>query len=460
MSAQTRASTPAAPTRTPAPTADPRRMGDEYEVIVIGGGPAGATAATLLAADGRRVLLLERETFPRFKIGESLIPATVGVFERLGVVDELRRSAFPKKYSVQFFSGTGKPGKPFYFGETAGEEHSQTWQVLRSEFDTMMFDNARRHGVDAFQGVGVKKVLFEKGQGGDSPGRAVGVRLRLPGGEVREVASRVVVDATGQRAMLSRQLDLRTTDPNLRQAAIFTHYKGARRDEGIDEGATLILQTRDKKSWFWFIPLPGDVVSVGVVGQIEYLIRGRQGKPQAIFDEELAICPGLSPRLEGARQLMPVQVLNEFSYMARQPAGEGWVLAGDALGFLDPMYSTGVLLALRSAEMVAETVDDALGHDDPSAERLGAFAPRLMAGMSAFRKLVYAFYNPEFSFGRFLERFPEHRDEVVRILVGDVFDHDFDPFYSDLETMIDLPSEGYQAAPTQPPAEAGHPAVA
>ena len=145
---------------------------------------------------------------------------------------------------------------------------------------------------------------------------------------------------------------------------------------------------------------------------------------------------------------MPAQVLNEFSYMTRQGAGDGWVMAGDAFGFLDPMYSTGVLLALRSGEMVADTLDGALKDNDLSRGRLEAFAPRLMSGMSAFRKLVYAFYHPEFSFGRFLNAFPEHRIPVVKILVGDVFDRDFSALYRDLDSMVDLPEEGHQAGPT------------
>lgn len=411
-----------------------------YDVIVVGGGPAGAASATLLAQKGHQVLMLERDRFPRFKIGESLIPATVGVLERMGMIEKLRRSPFPEKHSVQFFSGSGNASKPFYFHETEEPEQSQTWQVLRSELDEMMFDNACEQGVHGVQEASVKEVLF------DAADRATGVRVRIDG-ETHEIGSKVVVDATGQRAMLSRQLGLRTTDPNLRQASIFTHYQGAHRDEGIDEGATLILQTSDRKGWFWFIPLPHNCASVGVVGKIDDLIKGRQGTPQEIFDEELSRCPGLLPRLEGARQLMPPKVLNEFSYMTRQGAGDGWVMAGDAFGFLDPMYSTGVLLALRSGEMVADTVHDALDAGDVSAARLNGFTPRLMAGMSAFRKLVYAFYHPDFSFGKFLGAFPEHRLAVVKILVGDVFDRDFTQFYIDLDSMVDLPSEGMQAGP-------------
>lgn len=411
-------------------------VADSYDVIVIGGGPAGSTASTLIADAGHSVLQLERETFPRFKIGESLIPETVGVLRRLGLEEKMKRSEYPEKHSVQFFSGSGRASAPFYFSET-GEGEGQTWQVLRSTFDQMLWDNACEHGVDGRQGAAVKELIFD----GDE---AKGVRASIDG-ETRDIAAKVVVDASGQRALISRQLKLRSTDPNLRQVSIFTHYKGAVRDEGIDEGATLILQTRDKKSWFWFIPLPHDVVSVGVVGSVEHLIKDRQGDPQAIFDQELELCPGLVPRVENARQLTPVQVLNEFSYMTRQGAGDGWVMAGDAFGFLDPMYSTGVLLAMRSAEMAADTVVASLDEDDTSAARLGAFQPRLLNGMSAFRKLVYAFYQPDFSFGGFLKRFPEHRLAVVRILVGDVFDHDFTGFYRDLESMIDLPTEGAQA---------------
>ncbi|MDA8016780.1 MAG: FAD-dependent oxidoreductase [Thermoanaerobaculia bacterium] len=421
----------------------PDQIRDRYDVVVVGGGPAGATAATLLAQRGRDVLLLERDVFPRFKIGESLIPAVVGTLERLGMIEKMSASNFPKKYSVQFFSGSGKSSAPFYFSETETEEQSQTWQVLRADFDTMMFDNAVEHGVDGLQGAAVRRVLFDSAEP-ETEASARGVQVEMSDGSKREIRSRVVVDATGQRAMISRQLGLRTTDPRLRQASIFTHYRGAVRDEGIDEGATLILQTRDKNSWFWFIPLPDDTASVGVVGQIDYLIQGRQGDPQKIFDEELALCPGLTPRLSEAEQLFPVRVLNEFSYMTRRPAGDGWVLAGDAFGFLDPMYSTGVLLALKSGEFVGDTVADALDADDVSGGRLGSFAPRLLEGMSAFRRLVYAFYDQEFSFGRFLKKFPHHRRDIVSILVGDVFDKDFEPLFGDLATMIDLPNEPYR----------------
>ncbi len=389
-------------------------ISQRYDVVVAGGGPAGATAATLLAQHGHRVLLAERAKRPRFKVGESLMPATWWVFERLGVLDRMRESAFPAKHSVQFFTPSGRTTAPFYFHEFDPHESSQTWQVRRSEFDRMLLDNAAEHGVDVLFGTRLREVLFE----GE---RAVGVELEPAGGGRREVASRVVVDATGQSAFLARRLGLVETEPCLRNASLFTHYAGARRDEGIDAGATLILHTGDRRAWFWFIPLPDDVVSVGVVGPVDYLVRGREGDPRTVFEQELERCPPLGERLAGARRVMPVKAIRDFSYKSRRLAGDGWVLAGDAFGFIDPIYSTGVFLALKSGEMAADAIHDALAADDPSAARLGRFEPELRAGMEALRKLVYAFYDPEFSFSEFLGRHPDCRRQLVSMLVGNVY---------------------------------------
>ncbi len=433
-----------------------------YDTIVIGGGPAGSTVATLVAQHGYRVLLLERETEPHFKIGESLIPATYWTFKRLGMLEKLRASHFPQKYSVQFYSRTGKASSPFYFFQTNPHESAVTWQVLRSEFDQMLLDNAKEKGVEVRRGVRVREVLFERD-------RAVGVVVQNVDRQAREPAptvdagnsspllkivanlretlsAPVIVDSTGQRSLIGRQLNLNTTEPNLKMASLFTHYKGGHRDEGIDEGATLILHTEEKDSWFWSIPLPYNRTSVGVVGQLDYLLQSRReanGKlnVQKIFTEELAKCAPLKHRLDGAKQLFPIQTTKDFSYRASRIAGNNWVLVGDAFGFLDPVYSTGLFLALKSGEMAADAIVEAFEKNDFSESQLGSFGPAFVKGMEAFRKLVYAFYTKEFSFAQFLSQYPEHQGGIIDILSGDVFRKDVTHIFPAMAEMCSLPPE-------------------
>ena len=429
----------------------------DYDVIVMGGGPAGATVATLVAAAGRRVTLLERLPETGFKIGESLMPETYRTFARLGLLDALYASPFPRKYSVQFYSKSGRPSAPFYFQETDPGESSITWQVPRRDFDRLLLDNARRHGVEVRQGATVREVLFDGDPREVSPAcdgasagavrgpateRAVGVAADLPGEGRRELHAKVVVDATGQSAILGRRLGLREIDPLLKKAAIFSHFEGALRDPGIDEGATLVLHTERQESWFWYIPLPHDRVSVGVVGAVEYLVGGRAGNLQQVFEEEVARCSPLVPRLAGARRVMDFLALRDFSYKSRQIAGPGWVLVGDAFGFLDPIYSSGVLLAFSSGEFAADAILGGLADGDLSAARLGAFGPRFIAGMDAMRVLVHTFYDPNFRFSKFIRRFPECRHDLIRVLRGDVFDHDFSRLFAALASTAapDLPA--------------------
>src|ERR1044071_8708814 len=207
----------------------------DHDVIVIGGGPAGSTLSTLLAQRGHTVALYEREKFPRFHIGESLIPETYWVLQRLNMLPKMQRSHFVKKYSVQFVNAAGKQSAPFYFWDNKPHECSQTWQVVRSEFDQMLLDNAREHGVNAHEGVRVVDVLFE----GD---RAVGVRIKAADGAFQDVHARVVVDASGKNGLLMNRLRLRVWDPMLNKGPIWTYWEGAYRDTGRDEGATLVIQ--------------------------------------------------------------------------------------------------------------------------------------------------------------------------------------------------------------------------
>lgn len=402
---------------------------DGYDVLVVGAGPGGCAAASVLARNGASVGLLERDAEPRFKIGESLMPQTYWTFERMGALERMKRSDFVRKHSVQFFSKAGKASTPFYFRDEVAHESAQTWQVLRSEFDQLLLEVAAEQGAACFRGATARDLMVDDG------GRVTGARVELADGSRRDVAAKVIIDASGSSNLMAKRFGLEKVDYGLRHASIFTHFRGAHRDAGIDEGATLILQTRDAASWFWYIPLAGDVVSVGVVGPVDYLIKDRSTTPEETFWEEVARCRPVEERLDGGRVCRPFGVLKDFSYRWQEMAGDGWILIGDAFSFVDPVYSSGVFLALKSGEMAADSALDALGRNDFSPGVLGSFEPRLMQGIEAVRRLVEAFYDRAFSFGGFLKAHPEHQSGVTRILIGDVFDRDFGRLFADMDEM-------------------------
>jgi flavin-dependent dehydrogenase len=401
-----------------------------YDTIVVGGGPGGSTTAALLAEHGHRVLLLEREPFPRYHIGESLIPYTWFTLTRLGVVDWLRSSACPKKYSVQFVSITGRVSQPFYFFQTIKHECSLTWQVWRGEFDAMLLDNARKKGVEVRQGVAVRDVIMD----GE---RVVGVRADVGNGKVEEIRARVVVDASGRDSMLSRRFGWKDRDEDLNKIAVWSYWKGAKRDPGLDEGATTVAYV-PQKGWFWYIPLHSDIVSVGVVGEPGYLYRDTRD-PNAIYERELKACRWIHDRVKVGEQVEPVRVTGEYSYHSRRIGGDGFCLVGDAFAFLDPLFSTGVFLALKSGEMAADTLHEVLATGRPvTAASFEDYYAKQRHAVMSFRRLVRAFYNLTFSFREFLQVYPDLHPLIVDTLVGNVF-NDLTPLFNALEEYQSRP---------------------
>jgi len=400
------------------------------EVVVIGGGPAGATTATLVAQQGRSARLYERERFPRYHVGESLIPETFWVLDRLGILPELRGGPFVEKHSVQFVSEQGRLSEPLYFADYKPHESARTWQVTRQDFDQLMLDNARRHGVDVREGMRVLDVLFEGG-------RAVGVRTVDEAGVEEDVRCHVVVDAAGQSGLILDRLGLRQWDPLLKKAAIWSYFKGAAREQGRDAGATLVMQTAGKVGWFWYIPLQNDITSIGVVAPFDHLFKNRDSKDLgAIFSEEVARCPGLQPRIAGAERVGPYRAAKEYSYRSSKVAGDGWVLVGDAFGFLDPLYSSGILLALKSGALAADAIAAGLERGDVSEAALGCWGPDYVAGLERMRKLVCGFYDG-LNFGKLVRDHGHAKPLITDILIGDIFKGNIDALWPLVESAKD-----------------------
>ena len=407
-------------------------MTNEFDAIVIGAGPSGSTAGALLAQQGYKVLMLEREPFPRYHIGESLIPYTWFTLNRLGVVDWLRESACPKKYSVQFVSITGKVSQPFYFFNTIKHECAQTWQVWRGEFDQMLLDNAIKRGVELRQFVSVRDVLMEGS-------RVVGVRADTKDGvKGEEIRAKVVIDASGRDSLLSRKFGWKDRDPDLNKIAVWSYYEGAMRDPGLDEGATTVAYV-PQKGWFWYIPLHSNIVSVGVVGEPGYLYRDTRD-PDTIFHREAQACAWIRDHISVGKQVQPVRVTGEYSYHSKKIGGDGFCLVGDAFAFLDPLFSTGVFLGLKSGEMAADAIHAAFERGGPVvAADFDDYYTKQRRAVMSFRALVRAFYDLSFSFREFLQVYPHLHASIVDTLVGNV--------YTDLQPLFDALAEYKKRVP-------------
>ena len=400
-----------------------------YDAIVIGGGPAGSTAAAVLAAKGRRVMVLEKEKFPRYHIGESLLPYGYFTLERIGVLDRMKASHFTKKYSVQFVGASGRASVPFYFFQQLEHEASMTWQVLRSEFDQLLLDNAREKGAEVIEEITARELIQQDGA-------VAGVKAVTKDGETREFRAPITIDATGRDAFAVTRNGWKVRDPYLNKIAVWTYYKGALRDPGLDEGATTVAYVPEK-GWFWYIPLADDIVSVGVVAEKDYLYRDANDLP-TIFHNQVKKNAWIERHLAAGVQSGPYRVTGEFSYRSRYCAADGLVLAGDAFGFLDPVFSSGVFLALRSGELVGDAVEAALAAGDVSAPRFREYGAQVCRGVEAMRRLVYAFYNREFSFRVFLSEYPQLKGDMTDCLIGNP-SRDFQPLFDAVAKFADVP---------------------
>jgi len=402
-----------------------------YEALIIGAGPAGSAAAAVLAEQGHRVLVLEREKFPRYHIGESLLPFTFYPLQRLGLLEQMRRSAFVKKYSAQFVSPGGKVSQPFYFFNRYDRETvAQTWQVLRSEFDLMVMENARKKGATVLEQVTVKELLKE-GR------RVVGVRAQLHNGELVEYRAPITLDCSGKESFAAVRNNWRVRDPQLNKVAVWTYYKNAKRDPGLDEGATTVAYV-PQKGWFWYIPQHNQMVSVGVVAEGKYLARAGIKAPEAVFKREVEQNLWIKDHLACGQQVGPYFITSEYTHHARHCATEGLLLVGDAFCFLDPVFSSGLMFALKSGILAADTIHEGLLEGDLSPARFADYAKTLRTGIENMRKLIYAFYHPKFSFRELTDKYPEAVGEVTDCLSGDV-DKDFSQLWKRIEEFVPLP---------------------
>jgi len=354
-----------------------------FDAIVIGGGPAGSTTAARLAQLGRKALLLEKERFPRFHIGESLLPASVPVFELLGLKAEMDRR-YLRKNAAEFVTGAGTCHQRYPFAEALAARVGHAYEVDRATFDELLLDCAAGHGAEVRQEVEVTD--FEVGA--DS----VSVGLRGASGPER-LEARVLIDASGQRSLVAGRLGMRNMLPELKNVAVFGHYEGAERHSGEREGdITIVL---DSNAWWWLIPLATGLTSVGWVSASRTL--GGRKPDAAFFDEVVASTPYVAKRLAPARRVLPVRAVSDYSYTSRRFTGDRWLLVGDAAAFIDPVFSTGVCLGMLSGVRAAESVDAALARGDTRRAAFRDYDRYLRQAVDTYKTFVRAFYRPGFS---------------------------------------------------------------
>ena len=385
----------------------------ECEVLVVGGGPAGSTAATLLTRYGRKVILLEKAHHPRFHIGESLLPMNLPLFERLGVLEKVRAMGVFKP-GADFEADNERGYNTFAFKRAIGSSPPHAYQVWRQDFDQMLFEHARATGADAREGhevVSIEQI--------DS--RRTHAEVRVDDGSSYRITAQYIVDATGRDTFLSAKKRLRRKNPEHQSAAIFGHFRGAEYRPGEDAGNISIY--RFDQGWMWMIPLPGEVMSIGAVCRPAYL-KQRKGKTVDFLWETLRLNEGVRKRIAQAELIGgEVRVTGNYSYDSIRMGGPGWVMVGDAFAFLDPVFSSGVYLAMSGAEQAAAVVDQALREPRLEMGLLRGLEKRQRAGMARFAFFIYRFNSPIIdSMFRSPRNIWQIEQGVISMLAGDLFD--------------------------------------
>jgi flavin-dependent dehydrogenase len=382
------------------------------DVLVLGGGPAGSTAAALLARRGWSVALVEKDSHPRFHIGESLLPLNVPILERLGVLDAVS-SIGVRKLGADFPAPTERGYNVFRFDRALDPRNPYAFQVKRAEFDELLFRHAAAEGARTYEGVAVERVEFDAG--------GVVAHATRAGTSVR-FAARYLVDATGRDTLLGNQLKLKRRHPRHQSAALYAHFTGVERRPGEDAGNISIY--RHEHGWVWLIPLRDGITSIGAVGSPVFMKRRRGLQAEFLLDTLRSI-PDLARRIEGASMAGNLQATGNYAYACMQLAGPRWILVGDAYAFLDPIFSSGVYLAMRSAESAVDVVDGSLR--EPRLERAlqRAYARTTRAGLGTLSWFIERFTT---SAMKFLFANPRNvlrlEDAMISMLAGDVFRRD------------------------------------
>jgi len=385
---------------------------NECDVLVIGGGPAGSTAAALLAQKGYRVTLIEKARHPRFHIGESLLPANLPLFEKLGVADQVRAIGM-EKWAAEFVSPFHDHKQVFHFADAIDKTMPHAYQVQRAEFDEILIRNAERKGAEVIEGCRVTDIAFLPEDQG-----AV-LHAQYDDGKAQSWRARFVLDASGRDTFLGNHFKAKTRNEKHNSTALYAHFSGVRRNEGKAEGNITIFWF--EHGWFWFIPLANGNTSIGAVTWPYYLKTRKKPLGDFLMDT-IALCPALTQRLEGAEMASKVEATGNYSYVCNHTHGRNYLLLGDAYTFIDPVFSSGVMLAMNSAFVGADTVDRCLRHPQQASAALKHFDKSMRIGPKLFSWFIYRVTNPTM---RNLFMGPRNllcmQEALLSVLAGDVF---------------------------------------